>query len=513
MKTKHLLCISAVTLFMTWSARALIPVPVWEYLINHPNLPVPAMTNFLNDVTDSDAGDGKSVLDTIGPLRRYDANRLLLGIRENGVNESAGNLTAGQLWVSTNYPDRSLIWINPTNGLPMGIALTIGLYPVPLDDWFISNSIAATITDYTNQYYWSFDVSDDGYVYTGYKNKVLRYAPDGSGGISPVPQVVFTLQPTNNDAAVHGNLYTTAGSFPQIRVRGTGVNAVILAGGMSGTRGAYRLATTNGTDFFATCWLPGGWGNAGSGSFSDLIPALDPTQPGEEWVYGGWFPGSSSGADSKHSRMLTASPYVDPANNFIGAGTFNVQGDTTSPAPRYTGSFTGTVGAKEGTGWIVAYQTPSWNSLAVNGGKYDPGFLAVEDATNGTFIASYQLQVRESDALLTTDGASKWEGTYGWVELNSLPSGDTECLWSSGLYGYGRYLMKPFMKITSIEAFPGSSVTIMFTGDGSAQLQRATSLDPSAVWQDVGPVTPLGQLILDLSPPAGAAYYRLKMVP
>src|SRR5690349_12088349 len=87
----------AIMFFAATNCHGLTITPVWEYLINQPNPPVPAMTNFLNDITDSDLGDGHSVLDTIGPLKRYDSNRLLLGIRENGVNESATNLTLGQI--------------------------------------------------------------------------------------------------------------------------------------------------------------------------------------------------------------------------------------------------------------------------------------------------------------------------------------------------------------------------------------------------------------------------------
>src|SRR5512140_3288873 len=130
--------------------------------------------------------------------------------------------------------------------------------------------------------------------------------------------------------------------------------------------------------------------------------------------------------------MVTASPYLDPDNNFVSASSFSSQGDLTSPAPRYTGYFAGCVGAKAGLGYIVAYQTPSWNSAGVNGGESDAGFLGVEDATDGTFVASYPINVRESDALLTSDGAAKWEGTYGWADLKNLPSGEVECLWSTG---------------------------------------------------------------------------------
>src|SRR5262249_50228919 len=173
------------------SASGQAITPVWEYLINKLPSPLPILTNSTPVDADLEIGDGHWAMDTLAALKRYDTNRLLLGIRENGIDETDPNLTAAQKTLSTNYPDRSLIWINPTNGAPMGIALNIGLYPVPLAADFIGASIDNGVTDYTNQYWWSFDVSSDGYVYTGYKNKIIRYAPDGSGGISPTPQVVF----------------------------------------------------------------------------------------------------------------------------------------------------------------------------------------------------------------------------------------------------------------------------------------------------------------------------------
>ena len=145
--------------------------PAWEYFVNRLPTPIPILTNYVAWAIDNELGDGKSLMDCIGPMRRYDANRLLLGIRENGIDETQAHDTN----LAKAYPDRSLIWINPTNGQPLGLALTMGLEPVPLDP-----AIAAA-GGTPGQYYWSFDVSDDGYVYSGYKNQIIRYAPNGTG--------------------------------------------------------------------------------------------------------------------------------------------------------------------------------------------------------------------------------------------------------------------------------------------------------------------------------------------
>jgi hypothetical protein len=422
--------------------------PVWEYLINKLPAPLPILTNSTPVPADLEIGDGHWPMDTLAALKRYDANRLLLGIRENGIDENDPSLTPAQLALSTNYPDRSLIWINPTNGAPMGVALKIGLYPVALDQDFIDASIANGATDYTNQYWWSFDVSSDGYVYTGYKNKIIRYAPNGSGGISPTPQVVFTLD-TNTVATVHGNLYTTAGRFPKIRVRGTGVNTVLLVGGNSGTRGYLRLSTSDGTHFVAGAWMVGGFGAGGSAA-SSLIPSQDPANPTDEWVYSSSYPGNSSGIDSSFIRMITTSPFVDPDNNFTSDSTFTPQVDSGSNSVKYSAHFIGDIDANANLNYVVAYSTPSWNSIGI-GSAQQPGWLALHNMTNGDLIASYQISVTEADELLSSDEAALFQGTIGYVTIDTLPNGSTEILWSSPVYGYGRYLVSDNAKYFTLD--------------------------------------------------------------
>src|SRR5438105_15169966 len=65
----------------------------WEFLINKPGILLPTLTNQVTDTSDNDNGDGHYTMDSLSALRRYDSTRLILGIRENGINESDPNLT------------------------------------------------------------------------------------------------------------------------------------------------------------------------------------------------------------------------------------------------------------------------------------------------------------------------------------------------------------------------------------------------------------------------------------
>ena len=432
-----LLALAAILCPLRAQAQAL--APAWEYLINKLPAPLPILTNAVPTNTDNDIGDGHWPMPTLSALKRYDANRLLLGIRENGINEADPSLTVAQRAMATNYPDRSLVWINPTNGAPMGIALKVGLYPVPLDADFIAGSRASGVTDYTNQYWWSFDVSEDGYIYTGYKNKIIRYAPNGSGGISPTPHVIYTLD-TNTVAVVHGNLYSTAGCFPKIRVRGAGANTVILAGGNSASEGALRIYTGDGSSFVAGAWLAGGVGRGGSGGFSTLVPGQDPDHPADEWTYAASYPGSSTGINSSFNRFITTPPYLDPANNFTSDTNFVAQPDAGSNSVEYAAHFIGDVDANSNLNYVVAYSSPSYNSIAI-GTAQQPGWLALHDLATGNLMGSYEISVTEADELLPVNRAALFQSTIGYVTIDIPASGPVEVLWSSPVYGYGRYLV------------------------------------------------------------------------
>ena len=74
---------------------------------------------------------GESVYDVYVGFQKYDATRSLLGIMENGINETDPGLTTEQQALAAAYPDRSLIWIETATGKPLGIALVMGCHLRP----------------------------------------------------------------------------------------------------------------------------------------------------------------------------------------------------------------------------------------------------------------------------------------------------------------------------------------------------------------------------------------------
>ncbi len=400
-------------------------VPAWEYLITKPGNPIPVLTNTVNYTTDSDNGDGTSTMDSLGALTRYDANRLLLGIRENGINEGSAGAAQG---LAAQYPDRSLIWINPTNGTPMGIALTIGLQPVTLDADFIA---AGGTPD---QYWWTYAVAPDGSIYTGYKNKIIRYSPNGSGGINPAPQVVFTL---TSDELTNRGLDATAlwpaWRWARISVSGSGANTKILAGASASNRGNFLLTTTDGTNFVAGSRLGVG------GATSTPLTGHDPANPDALWEYAGLYPGNSNGTDSSYARYVANAPFTD---DFTTDSTFKSPADPFTYTNKFRNDFVGGLDANQDLNYIAVYSTPSFNSQAVVGTPR-PGWLALI-GENGRFLSAREIDITEDAELLSDDKASLFQGTIGFVSLNRLASGEVEVLWSGTIYGYGRYLVQPY---------------------------------------------------------------------
>lgn len=408
--------------------------PVWHYLITHDSSPLPILEQ--DEPTPNETWDGTDVYDSYGGLKRYDENRLLLGVRENGINETEDGHDAD---LAAQFPDRSLVWINPADGSPMGVALEVGLEPVTLSDSFLDAG-GSTI-----DYYFNFGVSEDGVIYVGYKNTVLRYAPDGNGGFTG-PTVAY-------EHADDGSDLWSAWRWEVFRVMGSGSDTVIAAGGKTWRPNQFLhfLVTDDGETFTKQGDTVGF-----RGGFSQ--PYIDPFSEDGWLVIGGNFPGGASGFGSDIRREFGGADYTgfesDPLFTFTAP---EVDTENQNFLDSYIGWFLSGYDVNPDLPYFVVYSTPSWDtkdpgtagSLGFGDNPtetpYLPGWLALHDLETGEYLegSAFQLAVTEGDELDgdTTDSeqpVSRWHGTLGDVELNTLGEG-AELLWYGGIYGYGRF--------------------------------------------------------------------------
>ena len=410
--------------------------PIWENLITRPDPSIPILKGDPLSSLEDDAFDGTSLIDSYSGFKRYDDTRLLLAIRENGINESDPNHDNE---LANLYPDRSLVWIDPANGAYLGIAVEVGHTPVELDEDFVA--AGGTTLDY----YFSFGVAEDGVVFVGYKNKILRYVPNDANGFSS-PTVAFTR--ANDESA---NWFQWR--WDNFRISGSGSDTMILAGGKTWrpNQGYYQLTTSNGIDFDHVSdpsipTVPNGFGNA-SGGASEIVEAIDPEFPGDVWIYVSSYPGSSRGDDTTFYRFIGFPPFDE---SFSKDAEFVATKNSIAPLTAYRTEFITDVATKPDLDFVVTYSTPSWNSRAIEREIRSPGWLAVH-GVNGSVRSVYLLDVTEDDEVIPDDSGtpnrSSATGTLGSVELNILGSNEDgsdeiELLWFSGIYGFGRYQIK-----------------------------------------------------------------------
>jgi hypothetical protein len=403
--------------------------PVWEYLISGDSSPLPILKGEPLASSDGDTFDGTSEIDTYAGFRKYDETKALLGIRENGINETD---PAHDADLAAMYPDRSLIWIDLATGAPMGLAIEVGFSPVPLDQDFLD--AGGTVVDY----YLNFGVSEDGVVYVGYKNKILRYAPDGADGFE-APTVAFTKA---NDQSERWGQWR----WENIRVSGSGADTTILAGGKTWrpSMGYYYLVTADGLTYEETAYIPNGFANA-SGGASSLMPGRDPAFPDDMWAYVSSYPGSDNGQGTSFYRFVIA-PFAGGVDVFKDPDFPGVQiPEEFVQAENYVGRFISDTDTNGDLDYMVAYSTPSWNSVAIGVDPWLPGYLALHNH-DGELLATYTLNVTEDEEL--TGDVSNFHGTLGGVEL--IPTSDgAEILWYSGIYGYGKYTVGPVIPMAA----------------------------------------------------------------
>src|SRR5262245_36737847 len=113
--------------------------PVWYEHMNGEQGVTPAnrLPILRKNLGASENSDGTSHQVSFGKLLRYDSTRLLLYIRENGIEE--GVATPEDKAIADQYPDASLIWIDAATGAPLipaghtnPVAIVLGITPAPV---------------------------------------------------------------------------------------------------------------------------------------------------------------------------------------------------------------------------------------------------------------------------------------------------------------------------------------------------------------------------------------------
>ncbi|MDG1892083.1 MAG: hypothetical protein P8L18_12300 [Verrucomicrobiota bacterium] len=449
--------------------------PVFEHLFTESDPALPILKVQESLVPDDNRYDTTSTIDSYGGFRRYDEARLMLGIRENGIDESDPGHDAA---LAAAYPDRSIQWVDAGTGDPMGTAIEVGIHPVPLEADF--TGAGGTELDY----YFTFGVSDDDVVFVGYKHKILRYAPDGQGGFEG-PEVAYTHEEDGSDRWHQWR-------WENIRVQGAAEGTIIMAGGKTWrpNQGYHVLGTTDGKTFSK---FEDEQDIKAGGGASTPIAGRVPEDPEGDWVYASLYPGASNGVDTRYVRRVGDLESFFPFEN---DGTFRPKRDEQAdPETEYVTEFISDVDGDSALGYVVTYSTPSWNSKVVKRLPTRPGFLGLH-THDGDVIGSYTLDVREDQEIVgdpeADNAASIFYGTLGGVEVNVLEgmrAGQSEILWYSGIYGYGRYLVgvggaSPQSTVLMIQA-SADGVEILWEGKGVLE----SSADVTGPWMPVAGAT------------------------
>ncbi|MDA0812288.1 MAG: discoidin domain-containing protein, partial [Verrucomicrobia bacterium] len=404
-------------------------------------------------------------MDSYGGFVRYDGSRLLLGIRENGINETD---PAHDADMAAKYPDRSLIWIDARSGIPTGVAINFGVTP--------TLPAGAAVVGGSGGYYFNFDAADDGVVYIGYRNVILRYAPEGDGFAAPT--VAYTHEDDGSDQYNNWRWET-------IRARGAGADTKLSAGGKTwrNRQQAYSFRTDDGITYELDGYAPF------QGGSSHVVPSGFEGEDTVEWIFGSIYPGSDGGLGTGIVKGVRDLEFdVD----FIREA-FPAEADFEG---EYTPQFVSDADVHPDFPGVVSYSTPSWNSLAVVGGDYRPGWIAVHDY-DGLLLFAHKLDVTEEAEFISDPGyqSAQWHGTLGTVSVNVVPGmepGTAEILWYGGIYGYGRYLFgttvdpsasgEPIIEVlgTGNESLIGGDLTSPNDDGNEADLN-----DPSWGWKSI----------------------------
>lgn len=476
--------------------------PVW---VQHVNLPNNALPILRKADAPTERADGTSGFDNYAAFVRYDANRLLLGVRENGIDETSPTLSAADRALAEAYPDRSLIWINPTNGAPMGLALKTPVFPVEL---------AAGSQASPNDFFWNWGVSDgpEGTraVYTGYKNVILRWAPLPGGGWSTTPTTAWIEPVPGVGDESSGGDGSNSWRWRTFRVEGSGTNTVIYAGGGTWRQSMHvqKFATVDGVNFTPVARVNDRDGGikqrySWSGMNTKAVKyAGDPSRPNLELFFSPSFPAAgrelkprrfSRNPDSPYSgsftepvpgnRQSNRNNFFDPDNAQSGAlPAFSWEGPE-RPFPSgteyYDGNWSFAMDTAAGLDYLVNYSGPSWNNQ-YGPDERRPGWLGIHRLSGkiASGQSSYKLDFNEVTEA-TLDNANVGNSYTYDANVNvyadpASPAGvqRSEVLWAGGSFGFGRFVVEnvPATLVASpasTNVAAGASVTLTATVTGS----------------------------------------------
>ncbi len=443
-------------------ALALDVVPVWEHTLIDGGTVLPILVNGPADPRwDGDPEDGPwygvNLHDQYDGFVRYDETRLLLGIRDNGIDETDANHDAA---LAAQYPDRSLIWINPEDGSPMGVALHIGFKPVELsaeyesmidggsgdpaiEGWSDPKDRRFVSGDESAPEYMNFDVSDDGVIYLGYWYMVLRYDPDGNGGFTG-PKVVYEQDYRNHG----GTNRLSQWRFGDINVDGSGQNMRVVLSGKT-WRDGMRVRVFDVDETTDTWTIVGDYADTKSGCFGECGGFSDTVKnsAGDEVLYGAGNI-SSSGVWRYYWDGYTYAK--DDAELFAPIALEGADGYTHPDPAKYSSD----VATDDSLGYIVVASSPSWGQQGSEAEIDKPGFVSVysslvdnagEYLGDAMFGSTKERPPVESDEPSeASSSAAVWNGIMSQVKVYPMPAyGDdaAEVLYLSMVYGYGRYLI------------------------------------------------------------------------
>jgi regulation of enolase protein 1 (concanavalin A-like superfamily) len=349
MKTrKTLITFMAVAVAVAFPAAAQEIQPVW---VQHHNglvnvdpankLPILVKAGATGDEAYIGGGQGK--IEGYANFLPYDDDHYLLGINENGINE-ATETDPAKLDAATKCPDRSMVWIDAHTGKWLGVAIKTEINPVPL------------ATQSANPFWWKIAVDQGPYgqkaIYTGFKYKLLRYAPSGTvpdpnfpngrpvwstnvteAWVEPVPgepnpsrppldKFVPAIHYSFNDAGVdptkppalaapvtpddpNWSSYLDSSSgdgsasfrVKALRVFGSGTNTVLWAGGATWRSSTHEqeFATVDGLNFYPIARLNDRgdcWGAKGCYALGGEPSSIRTAPDGRKWCIQGHYPGT-----------------------------------------------------------------------------------------------------------------------------------------------------------------------------------------------------------------------------